>query len=227
LVAGRAGFDLAIFNADTPGIDRLRARLPGIPVIALTRAGYRVAASDGKLFVAVLSMPLKAGRLAEVMTAALSNVAVAKTERASEFDTTLGERVPLRILVAEDNPVNQKVALRLLEKIKYQADVAGDGIQVLDALRRQSYDVVLMDVQMPRMDGLEATRAIRRQWPGTSGPVVIAMTANAFQDDREECLAAGMDDYLPKPIRITELQAILGRLGSRALYSSDVVARRE
>jgi CheY-like chemotaxis protein len=118
--------------------------------------------------------------------------------------------IPLRILVVEDNAVNQKLALRLLGQMGYQADVAGNGLEAIEALERQRYDVVLMDVQMPEMDGLEATRQIRRQWP--ERPVrIIAMTANAMQGDREATLKAGMDDYISKPIRVEELIRALER----------------
>jgi CheY-like chemotaxis protein len=109
--------------------------------------------------------------------------------------------------------VNQKVALRILERLGYRAHVAGNGIEALEALGQQLYDVVLMDVQMPEMDGLEAARQIRRQWPEERRPWIIAMTANAMQGDREECLAAGMDDYISKPVRVPELQAALERAG--------------
>jgi CheY-like chemotaxis protein len=123
----------------------------------------------------------------------------------------MGERLPLRILLAEDNAVNQKLALRLLERMGYRADVAGNGAEVLDALRRQTYDVVLMDVQMPEMDGLEATRAIHWEWARPQRPRIIAMTANAMKEDRAACLAAGMDDYLSKPIRVEELVSALNK----------------
>jgi CheY-like chemotaxis protein len=123
--------------------------------------------------------------------------------------------LPLRILGAEDNSVNQKVALLMLEQMGYSADVAGNGREVLDALHRQQYDLVLMDIQMPRMDGLEATRRIVREWPPNARPRIIAMTANALRSDREACLAAGMDDYLSKPILFDDLRAAILRIDSR------------
>jgi CheY-like chemotaxis protein len=128
----------------------------------------------------------------------------------------MAERLPLRILLAEDHAINQKLALQILGKIGYRADVAGNGLEVLAALDRQPYDVVLMDVQMPEMDGLEATRRIHQRW-GNKRPRIIAMTANAMQGDREECLAAGMDDYVSKPVAIRELQIALERWGQTEL----------
>ena len=117
----------------------------------------------------------------------------------------------LRILLAEDNAMNQKVALRLLERLGYRADVASNGLEALAALERQPYDVVLMDVQMPELDGLDASRRICERWPPESRPHIIAMTANALPEDREACFAAGMNDYVAKPIRADELAAALKR----------------
>lgn len=115
----------------------------------------------------------------------------------------------LRILLAEDNMVNQKVTLRMLSKLGFRADVAANGLEVLQALDRQVYDVVLMDVLMPEMDGLETTRAIRQRWLKEKGPKIIAMTASALKGDREMCLNAGMDDYVSKPVRIEDLAKVL------------------
>ena len=119
---------------------------------------------------------------------------------------------PLRILLAEDNAVNQMVAKQMLKKIGYSADVAGNGHEVLQAIERQPYDVILMDVQMPEMDGLAASQEIRRRWP--TGPRIIAITAYALKGDRERCLAAGMDEYISKPIVIEELKRVLERCKS-------------
>ena len=119
---------------------------------------------------------------------------------------------PLRILVAEDNVINQKVALLLLERLGYAADVAADGEETLAALRRQRYDVILMDVQMPGMDGVEAARHIREEWPAEERPRIIAVTASALQEDRETCLSAGMDDFLSKPVLLEDLRLVLSSL---------------
>ncbi|HSF44112.1 MAG TPA: two-component regulator propeller domain-containing protein [Thermoanaerobaculia bacterium] len=131
-----------------------------------------------------------------------------RRERAQP-DPGLGRRVPLRILVAEDNATNQKVMLLLLDRLGYQADVAADGYEVLDALRRRRYDLVLMDVQMPGMDGFEAARRIHAEWPEGSRPRIVAVTANALSGDREACLAAGMDGYLSKPVFPENLEEVL------------------
>jgi CheY-like chemotaxis protein len=120
------------------------------------------------------------------------------------FDSQFAGEHPLRILLAEDNAVNQKLALRLLEQMGYRADLASNGIEAIESLERQIYDVILMDVQMPEMDGLDATREIRKL-TNVIQPYIIAMTANAMEGDRELCMAAGMDDYISKPIRVHEL----------------------
>ncbi len=130
-----------------------------------------------------------------------------------EFDSTLGERLPLRILLAEDALINQKLMVAILGRLGYRPKVAANGRQVLEALQRQSYDIILMDVQMPEMDGLQATRHIRQTYADGQRPRIIALTANALKEDRDVCLAAGMDDYLSKPVDIGKLQTALQRWG--------------
>jgi CheY-like chemotaxis protein len=134
---------------------------------------------------------------------------------APRLDPELATRHPLRILLAEDNVVNQKLALRLLQQMGYRADLASNGIEAVESVQRQTYDVVLMDVQMPEMDGLDAARAICARFPAHGRPRIVAMTANAMQGDREECLAAGMDDYVTKPIRVDALVTALTQVPSR------------
>ncbi len=119
------------------------------------------------------------------------------------------DRRPLRILLAEDNLVNQKVALRMLDRIGYAADIAQNGLEAIEALRRQPYDLVLMDIQMPEMDGIEATHQICQEWEEANRPIIIAMTANAMQEERDRCLKAGMKDHLSKPYRLEELRTLL------------------
>ena len=128
---------------------------------------------------------------------------------------TSQSNTPLRILLAEDNKVNQRLGLMVLQKLGYQADIVSNGREALQALERERYDVVLMDVQMPEMDGLEATREIRRRWPAKSSPWIIALTANAMEGDRETCLGAGMDGYLTKPMKVPELQSLLEQTRTR------------
>ena len=201
-----------------------------LPLVMLTSLG-RSKGVDEQEFAAYLTKPIKASQLYNVLVGIFIEERRRELEPAAPapapapapppsaaapiFDRQLGQRVPLRILLAEDNLLNQKLALKILERMGYQADVAGTGREVLEAVQRQTYDVVLMDVQMPEMDGLEATRQIRQRWPNPAGPRIIAMTANAMQGDREICLAAGMDDYVSKPIQVTELQAALEHAGQQ------------
>jgi CheY-like chemotaxis protein len=121
----------------------------------------------------------------------------------------------LKILLAEDNIINQKVALLILKKLGYDAEVASNGVEVLKFLRQQKYDIILMDVQMPEMDGLTATGHILKEYPSNQRPWIVAMTANAMVGDREICLDAGMDDYLSKPIRKEELVSMFSRYLSK------------
>jgi CheY-like chemotaxis protein len=176
----------------------------------LTSIG-RFGESDTEEFAVNLTKPIKPSQLYDALMDVFGQQPAAAAMAAVPEH---GERpVPgaLRILVAEDNAVNQQLAVLLLQKLGYRADVAGDGTEALEALERQPYDVVLMDVQMPEMDGLEATRRIHQLWPAESRPYIIAVTANAMEGDREACLAAGMDDYMSKPIREEELSSALAR----------------
>ena len=159
---------------------------------------------------AELTKPVKPSALHDAVMSALGGGAKPEVVPAAKTgaDTRLADSRPHRILLAEDNAVNQMLALRLLERMGYVADVATSGVEVLDALAREPYDVVLMDVQMPEMDGLEATRQARARWDGR--PLwIVAMTANAMEGDREMCLAAGMNDYTRKPVRPDILAAAL------------------
>jgi len=136
-----------------------------------------------------------------------------RRERLS-IDATLGEQQPLRVLVAEDNPVNQKVATRLLERMGYRPDVVSNGCEAIDAVRRQRYDLVLMDVEMPEMDGLEAARRIVADAPASTRPRLVAVTAHAFVEDRQRCLDAGMDDVIVKPLDLVRLRDVVLRAGA-------------
>ena len=181
-----------------------------VPVMLLVPHGpEREAHPDGR-FAAVLHQPL---RRVDVGRALITSVG----ERRPRSDpppvhiAPIAGDLPLRVLVAEDNPVNQRVALMLLSRMGFRPDVAGNGAEVIEALRARPYDLVLMDVRMPEMDGITATRRIRAELPADRQPHIVAMTANAMAEDREACRAAGMDDFVSKPIRIVELSRVLRR----------------
>ena len=215
--------DLAILDMQMPEMDgielatEIRRHYDRFPMVMLTSLGQRPAESSGDLFAAFLNKPIKPSQLYEALIVIFDSrkIGAGKTPASKQQFVRIGDHLLLRILLAEDNAVNQKVALRILERLGYRADVAANGIEVLEAVSRQSYNVVLMDVQMPEMDGLEASRIITRRWPPEARPRIIAMTANAMQGDREECLAAGMDDYISKPIKVEELVTALERCGDR------------
>ncbi len=240
-------FDLAILDMQMPQMDglTLAAEIRKLPscqemlLVMLTSIG-KPEIGDSSLkrhFAAFLTKPIKQSQLHDVLMRVLGGQPIKVSSRAiaPQIDSHMALAQPLKILLAEDNLVNQQVALHLLQRMGYRADVAGNGLEVLEALKRQSYDVVLMDVQMPEMDGLEATRRIRqdlevksqkskvKSQSGNTNPQspipaeedaqnpkskrlwIIAMTANAMQGDREMCLEVGMDDYISKPIRVEEL----------------------
>jgi CheY-like chemotaxis protein len=173
-----------------------------------------------------LVKPIKPSSLHDAMATVLAgqNASVPLRPTRTGINRDLGARHPLRILLAEDNPVNQKLAIRLLEQIGYRAEIAGNGLEAISAIEGSVYDVVLMDVQMPELDGLEATRRIRHRWPGAAGPRIVAMTANAMEGDREACLEAGMDDYISKPIRPEALSAALSSASRRTAATEEVRA---
>jgi CheY-like chemotaxis protein len=131
--------------------------------------------------------------------------------------------VPLEVLLAEDNAVNQKVALGFLERLGYSADLAVNGIEALSLAEKHPYDLILMDLQMPEMDGLEACRQLRRRLPPGRQPKIVAFTANAMERDRDICLAAGMNDYISKPATLDAIAAVIRRQFGRADLSKDAI----
>ncbi|HKN64585.1 MAG TPA: GAF domain-containing protein [Gaiellaceae bacterium] len=217
LIAAGEPFDVAVLDMMMPGMDglglageiRQHRSESELPLLLLTSLGRLPQLQTGGVFSAQLAKPLKASQLYNTLLQLLTGKA---GEEEVEIVTD-GKRArsALRILLAEDNAMNQKVALRLLEQLGYRADVASNGREAIEALERHQYDVVLMDVQMPELDGLDATRQIRERWPDEGRPHIVAMTANALPEDREACFAAGMDDYVAKPIRTEELVAALKR----------------
>ncbi len=224
-------FDVVISDMlmpDTDGLDlgvQIEARWPRVPFVLASSLPRRDVLDDARLgstgTVAVITKPIKTSALLDALVTALGGRGTRSraTEGAGQMDPELGRTHPLRILLAEDNVVNQKLAVRLLEKMGYRADVAGNGIEALEALERQRYDLLLTDVQMPEMDGLEATREILRRYPEHERPWIVGVTAEAMAGDRERCLEAGMNDYITKPIRPEELVAAIRRAPTEASRS--------
>ena len=217
LVAQGEPFDVAVLDMMMPEMDglalageiRQHRNESELPLLLLTSLGRLPQAESSSLFSAQLAKPFKASQLYNTLLRLLTaGVVEEEVETVTDGKRT---RSALRILLAEDNAMNQKVATRLLEQLGYRADVASNGREAIEALERQPYDVVLMDVQMPELDGLDATRQICERWPEETRPHIIAMTANALPADREACFAAGMNDYVAKPIRAEELVAALKR----------------
>jgi CheY-like chemotaxis protein/HPt (histidine-containing phosphotransfer) domain-containing protein len=223
---GGESFDVAVLDFMMPEMDGLalalemRKRALETPLVLLSSVPLGEVKRDPRYeeahFAQYLSKPLKPSNLRSALMSALGETeeAGATPTSALELDPDMASKHPLRILLTEDNAVNQKLALKLLEKMGYGASVAGNGIEAIDSLEANNYDVILMDVQMPEMDGLEATRQIIKRW-GDDRPQIVAMTADAMQGDRERCLEAGMDEYLTKPIRTAELVGALQRASTR------------
>jgi len=230
----RAGerFDLAVLDMQMPAMDGLMLaaeirKLPGaaaMPLVLLASMGVHADQPEVAKahFASCLTKPIKPVQLHEALIRVISGVkpSAPRAPGSAKLDPTLANRLPLRVLLCDDNIVNQKVAVRLLQQMGYRADLAANGVEALQALDRQPYEMVFMDVMMPEMGGFEATTMIRErqkqpsQHPNYQTPIVIvAMTASAMQGDREKCLAAGMDDYIAKPVRLEDIRAIFERWG--------------
>jgi GAF domain-containing protein/CheY-like chemotaxis protein len=219
-------FDIAILDMHMPEMDgvalarAIRERRASLPLVLSSSLGRREAAGDAPLFDAWLAKPVRQSQLFDTLVGLVARdeapaPAAPVVPAKSGIDSGMAARHPLRILLAEDNVVNQKLALRILQQMGYRADLASNGSEAVDSVRRQTYDVVLMDVQMPEMDGLEASRRICASAAASARPRIVAMTANAMQGDREMCLEAGMDDYITKPIRVERLVEALDRVPPR------------
>ncbi|QEM02508.1 response regulator [Mucilaginibacter rubeus] len=165
------------------------------------------------LFSGIVSKPVKQHQLFNmldrVLTKSAPNILSGETDR-KRLSEPFAVDYPFDILIAEDNVINQKLIVRILSKVRYSPDTAADGVEVLNMLEKKRYDLILMDIQMPHMDGIEATGAIRRHY--AQMPFIVAMTANAFDEDREHCLNARLDDYIAKPFKIEVLLTVLTRL---------------
>jgi PAS domain S-box-containing protein len=229
-------FDIAILDMQMPQMDgltlareiRKQPSYQHLPLVLLTSLTQADSSDFGDVEIAAcLTKPIKQSQLHYVLTHAWSHQqppARASRSHPGQFDFHVAEKLPLRILLAEDTIVNQKVALLMLQKIGYQADVVANGREVLQALQRQPYDVVLMDIHMPEVDGLETSRIICQEWETSSRPYIIAITANAMRGDREACLAAGMDNYISKPVQIAELVKALSKCQPRLQAQSTLIS---
>jgi CheY-like chemotaxis protein len=226
-IQGGDSFDLAILDMQMPGMtgEELAMAIQeaegtdSVLLILYSSLGGREEARSQVDFDAYLTKPLRPSQLFDTLMDLVADreAEAIREEPERPPEALLAQYHPLRILLAEDNAVNQKLAIRLLEKMGYRADVAANGLEAIDAVDRAiavgaPYDVVLMDIQMPEMDGLEATRSIVSSWPEEERPSIIAMTANVMEGDREGAVAAGMDDYVAKPIRVEELIGALSRV---------------
>jgi CheY-like chemotaxis protein len=165
---------------------------------------------DGQPFGST-TKPLRTGAFMLSVAGLFQSPASGQSPCPPEQDRPIGEEIPLEVLLAEDNAVNQRVALRFLERLGYRAQAVGNGLEAVTTLENRRYDLVFMDLQMPEMDGLEATRQIRRRIPSGRQPKIVALTANAMHGDRELCATAGMDDYISKPVKIHDLAAAIRR----------------
>ena len=206
-----------------PGVDGCQLALEihsfdqykGLPLILLSSSlpSRATGTSSVEEFAVRLMKPIKQADLFNALTMALGKITTVTNSLRQKkiFDPAMAARLPLKILVAEDNLVNQKVAIAVLLQFGYQTDIVISGTEAVKAVEREKYDLLFMDLQMPEMDGLDATRLICSRLSPSQRPYIVAVTANAMKEDRELCLAAGMDDYLSKPIRPDEIKAAIER----------------
>ena len=233
LLSSRAPFDAIIIDLQLPDRDGLalaediRAQPNGDFPALILLTSVRLRGDDIRPAKVGLSVfvhkPVRPAQLLDALCRAMS-IQLQREKKAPvspALDANLATRFPMRVLLADDNEINKKVGLSVLQKLGYRADVASNGLEVLKLLEQKAYDIIFLDVQMPEMDGLEAARQIRQRWSETKRPRIIAMTGNAFLGDREKCLEAGMDDYISKPVRVGELQAALERWAGKIVKKAD------
>jgi signal transduction histidine kinase/CheY-like chemotaxis protein len=208
--------DLVITDMQMPDMDgvelakAIKTRNNPPPIILLSSIGDETKKVYPDLFIYILTKPIKQQRLIKTLHMILAPTKIpanAEERQNGILTASFAEDYPLSILIAEDNVINQKLIERILQKLGYQTDTASDGIQVLDAMIKKDYNVILMDVRMPELDGLETTQAIRQM--AIEQPYIIAMTANAMSQDKDECFQTGMNDYIAKPMRLADIIKIL------------------
>jgi CheY-like chemotaxis protein len=208
---------IGLGSSGAPGgeyLANLRSARPQLPIIVLdATAGPRSHSDPDDPLVFHLAKPVKPAALYDALRHALVGSQMAETgpRTVEGLAIRLAESIPLEILLVEDNVVNQKVALRFLQRLGYQADAVANGLEAVQAVQARDYRLVFMDIQMPEMDGFSATREIRRKIADGRQPVIIALTANAMQGDREKCLDAGMNDFISKPVRMDEIEHVIRR----------------
>ncbi|MCQ6956364.1 hybrid sensor histidine kinase/response regulator [Mucilaginibacter aquariorum] len=218
-ITGNRNTDLIVTDMQMPDMDgislcqRIRSMEIGCPIVLLSSHGHESRKMHPGLFSAVLTKPAKQQQLLNVLRAAMAGgeeMLAGSGKKQSVLAETFARDYPFRMLIAEDNLMNQKLIIRILNKLGYQPDLASDGREVMDMVADTNYDLILMDVQMPHIDGLEATRLIRKLYGAR--PLIVAMTANALTEDKDNCIRAGMDAYLSKPLHLELLTACLAEL---------------
>jgi len=181
----------------------IRNQYPALPVIGMNQAGDEIYKQEPALFSSLLTKPVRQQMLRDQLLAVLCAAKTGTQKTITSLTQNFSQQFPLRILIAEDNLINQKIAMTILTRLGYQPALASNGKEALEMISHEYYDIVLMDVEMPEMNGLEATRMIRTCLEVQ--PIIIAMTANVMQGDRDTCMQSGMDDYMSKPIDLKEL----------------------
>jgi signal transduction histidine kinase/CheY-like chemotaxis protein len=220
MLSDKQKVDLVLSDMNMPDMDgvqlakKIKKKFPGLPIILLSSTGNEQSKAAAHLFNAILTKPTRHQvlyrHIAEQLKAT-GDVVKKQQPAPAYFSEDFSKLYPMHILIAEDNLINQKLAVRILNKMGYNPQVVGNGHEAVNAMLEKKYDMVFMDVQMPEMDGCEATRFIREHIE--QQPIIVAMTANAMPEDRETCIQAGMDDYLAKPMKISDIMDVLEKWG--------------
>lgn len=218
-------FDVGILDMQMPQMDgimlareiRTQFNKATLPLIMLTSVGFNKESDElRKLFSYYVNKPIKHSQLADILLRVMTPVKIQTVTTPTNYErlNEISKRYPFQILIAEDNQINQKLIRNVFEILGYKTDIAANGLEALEALKRKNYDLIFMDIQMPEMNGYEATDIIMQHWK-EDRPIIIAMTANAMQGDKEKCLEAGMNDYVSKPMRINDLIKVIKIWGDK------------